>query len=106
MTTFKDRENAAEAKYARDKEMSFKVNARRNKLLGLWVAEKLGKSGTDAESYAKEVVVADFDAPGDEDVFKKVFTDLEAAGAGISEHRVRRKMEELLETASEQIEQE
>jgi hypothetical protein len=77
--------------------------ARRNKLLGLWVAEKLGKSGADAEAYAKEVVKSDFEEAGDDDVFRKVKADLDAGGAQLSDHQIRRKMEELIEVAVAQI---
>ena len=76
MTTFDDRENAFENKYAHDAEMLFKAEARRNKLLGLWAAELLGKSGAEAEEYAKEVVKSDFEEAGHEDVFRKVSGDL------------------------------
>jgi hypothetical protein len=103
MTSFKDREKAAEAKYVHDEENTFKITVRRNKLLGMWVAEQLGKSGASAEEYAKEVVQADFDRPGDEDVFEKVWGDLQAAGSTLSEHQVRRQMEDLMATAREQI---
>jgi hypothetical protein len=103
MTSMKDREEGFERKFAMDEEQRFKAMARRNKLLGLWVAEKLGKSGADADAYAKEVVVADFVEAGDEDVYRKIKADLDAAGAGLSDHQIRRKMEELLATAVEQI---
>ncbi|MCG8695175.1 MAG: DUF1476 domain-containing protein [Minwuiales bacterium] len=101
MSNFDKREKGFESKYAHDKETEFKIQARRNKLLGLWAAEILGLSGDAAESYAKQVVAADFDEPGDEDVFRKVFGDLKDKGQ--SEHQVRRQMAELLETAREQI---
>ena len=103
MTTFNDREKAAEAKYAHDEETTFKITVRRNKLLGLWVAEKLGKSGASADDYAKDVIQADFDEPGDEDVFRKIWGDLQAAGVELSEHQVRRQMEDLEVAAREQI---
>lgn len=103
MTSFKDREKAAEAKYVHDEENAFKINVRRNKLLGRWVAEQLGKSGASAEDYAKDVVQSDFDRPGDDDVFEKVWTDLQAAGSTLSEHQVRRQMDDLMATAREQI---
>lgn len=103
MSTFKDREKSYEAKYAHDQETVFKINARRNKLLGAWVAEQLGLAGADAEAYAKQVVVADFDEPGDEDVFRKVWGDLQAKGVDVSEHRVRKQMGDLLETARQQV---
>ena len=103
MTTMKDREEGFERKFAMDEEQRFKAGARRNKLLGIWVAEKLGKSGADAEAYAKEVIVADFVEAGDEDVYRKVKADLDAAGANLSEHQLRRKMEELMALAVEQV---
>lgn len=103
MTSMKDREEGFERKFAHDQELRFKAMARRNRQLGMWVAEKLGKTGADAETYAKEVVVADFVEAGDEDVYRKVKADLDAAGAQVSEHQIRRKMEELLAVAMEQM---
>jgi hypothetical protein len=103
MTSMKDREEGFERKFAHDEELRFKAMARRNKQLGLWVAEKLGKSGADAEAYAKEVVVSDFVEAGDEDVYRKVKADLDAANIAVSEHQIRRKMNELLAVAIEQI---
>jgi hypothetical protein len=103
MTSMKDREEGFERKFAHDEELRFKAMARRNKQLGLWVAEKLGKSGADAEAYAKEVVVSDFVEAGDEDVYRKVKADLDAANVTVSEHQIRRKMDELLAVAIEQI---
>jgi hypothetical protein len=103
MTTFDDREKAAEAKYAHDEETDFKVKVRRNKLLGLWIGEKLGKSGSDLTDYAQDVIKSDFEAPGDEDVFQKVWADVQAAGVDVSEHQIRREMETLLATARQQI---
>lgn len=101
MTTFDNREKGFEAKYKHDQETQFKVTARRNKLLGLWTAEKLGLTGEAAEAYAKEVVVADFDEPGEEDVFRKVSGDLD--GKGVSEKDIRHEMERLVAVASEQV---
>ena len=106
MTTFDDRENAFESKYAHDAEMQFRADARRNKLLGLWAAELMGKSDEDAAAYAKEVVSSDFEEPGDADVVRKVLADITAAGADLSEHRLRKKMDELLTVAKDQIMQE
>jgi hypothetical protein len=103
MTTFNDREKTFEKRFAHDEETKFKITARRNKLLGLWVAECLSLEGDDAEAYAKQVVRADFEKPGEEDVFDKVWGDLQAKESDISEHRVRRQMAELMETAREQI---
>lgn len=101
MTTFDKREEGFEKKFAHDEELQFKAMARRNKLLGLWAAELLGKSGDDANAYAKEVVLADFEEAGDGDVLKKVVKDLE--GKGVTEQQVRAKMNELLATAVAQI---
>jgi len=103
MSTFDKRQEGFEKKFAHDEELRFKAGARRNKLLGLWAAEKLGKTGADAEAYAKTVVAADFEEAGDEDVFRKVRQDLEAAGVDQSEHQIRRTMDELMATAIEQI---
>ena len=103
MTTFNDREKAAEAKFSHAQETEFKVMARRNKLLGLWVAEHLNIAGDEAEAYAREVVKSDFDRPGDEDVFEKVWGDLQAKNIDLSEHRVRRHMTDLLQEAHRQI---
>ncbi|SMH49140.1 DUF1476 domain-containing protein [Mesorhizobium australicum] len=103
MTSMKDREEGFEKKFAHDEELKFKATARRNKLLGAWAAEKLGKSGADAEAYAKEVVVADFEEAGDEDVFRKLRGDFDKAGVAVSDHQIRHAMAELLETAAKQI---
>jgi hypothetical protein len=103
MSNFNDREKAQEAKYANDQETSFKAGARRNKLLGIWTAEQLGLSGDDAAAYAREVIAADFEETGEEDVFRKVWGDLQAKNVDISEHRVRKQMEELLVEATRQI---
>jgi hypothetical protein len=100
MTTFDDRENAFEAKFAHDAEMQFKADARRNKLLGLWAAELMGKSGSDADAYAREVVKSDFEEAGHEDVYRKVSGDL---GALADEPTIRAKMAELLVVAKTQI---
>ena len=103
MTTFDKREEGFEKKFAHDEELQFKANARRNKLLGLWAAEKMGLSGSDAETYAKSVVVADFAEAGDEDVFRKIRGDLDAKGVQQSDHQIRRTMDELMATAIDQI---
>ncbi len=103
MTTFNEREKAFEDKYKHDQELQFKVEVRRNKLLGLWVAEMLGLSGADAEAYAKEVVSADFEEPGDADVVRKIQADAQAKNLDLSEHRLRKKMDELMAVAKEQI---
>jgi hypothetical protein len=100
MTTFDDRENAFENKYAHDAEMQFKAEARRNKLLGLWAAELLGKVGDDAEAYAKEVVKSDFEEAGDEDVYRKVSGDL---GDKADETTIRKQMAALMVEAKRQL---
>jgi hypothetical protein len=102
--SFKDREEGFERKFAHDEELRFRAMARRNKLLGLWAAEKLGKSGDDADAYAREVVASDFEESGDHDVFRKVRKDFDAGGVEQSDHQIRRTMEELLATAVAQIE--
>ena len=103
MTTFDKREKVFEDKYKHDQELQFKVEVRRNKLLGLWVAELLGLSGADAEAYAKEVVKADFEEPGDADVIRKIQGDAAPKNLDLSEHRIRKKMEEVTVIAKEQI---
>jgi hypothetical protein len=99
MTTFDNRKDAFENKFAHDEELRFKATARRNKLLGLWAAEKLGKSGADAEAYAKSVVMADFEEAGDDDVMRKVRADLEGAGVANAEPQVRAAMQDLMAKA-------
>ena len=103
MSSMKDREEGFERKFAFDEELRFKANARRNKALGLWAAEKLGKSGADADAYAKEVVVSDIAEAGDHDVLRKVLADFEAAGVDQSEHQIRRTMDELMAQAIEDV---
>ena len=103
MSDMKDREKGFERKFAFDEETRFKANARRNKLLGLWAAEKLGKSGADADAYAKEVVMSDIEEASDHDVFRKVRADFDAAGVEQSDHQIRRTMDELMALAVEQI---
>jgi hypothetical protein len=103
MTTFDDRERAFENKFAHDAEMQFKAEARRNKLFGFWVAEILGKTGDEAEDYAKSVVIADLQEAGDEDVFRKVWADLQAAKATVDEKTVRERMRALLTEAKAQL---
>ena len=103
MTTFDKREEGFEKKFALDEEQKFKAEARRNRLLGLWAAEKLGLSGDAATSYAKEVVTADFDEAGDDDVLRKVEKDLTAKGVAISGTDIRAKMNELLAEAVAQV---
>ena len=103
MTTFDKREEGFEKKFAHDEELRFKAMARRNRLLGEWAAEKLGLSGDEAAAYAKTVVMADFEEPGEEDVFRKVRADFDANGVDQSDHQIRRTMDELMQTAIEQI---
>ena len=103
MTAFDDRRNAFEKQFAHDEELRFKATARRNKLFGLWVAERLGKTGDDAESYAKSVVLADFEEAGDADVLRKVSKDLEAGGHTASETELTAKLVELTERAIEEV---
>ncbi len=100
MSSFDDRENAFENKFAHDSEMQFKAEARRNKMLGLWAAELMGKSGDDADAYAREVIKADFEEAGDEDVYRKVSGDL---GDKADEATIRAKMKELMAEAKSQI---
>ena len=103
MRTFEDSQKGFEAKFAHDSEMQFKAEARRNKLLGLWVAEKMGLSGDDAEAYAKEVVASDFEEAGDEDVYRKVSGDLSAKAIDVSEQDLRAQMGALLGEAKAQL---
>ena len=100
MSTFDDRENAFENKFAHDAQMQFKAEARRNKLLGLWAAELMGKTGDDADAYAREVIKADFEEAGDEDVLRKVSGDL---GDTATEADIRAKMAELMSVAKAQL---
>ena len=103
MSNMRDRQEGFEKKFAMDEESKFKAMARRNKLLGLWAAEKLGKTGEDADAYAKEVVRADFEEAGDEDVFRKVRTDFDASNIALTDNQIRVTMDELLSTAVDQI---
>jgi hypothetical protein len=103
MAGMDDRKDAFEKKFAHDEELAFKATARRNKLLGLWAAEKLGKSGPEADVYAKSVVMADFEEAGDDDVLRKVKADLAAGGVEQSDHQIRRTMDELMATAIDEI---
>ena len=103
MTSFDNRKDAFESKFAHDEALRFKAMARRNKLLGLWAAEKLGKTDADAEAYARSVVMADFEEAGDDDVARKVKADFAAANVEQSDHQIRRTMDELLSKAIEEI---
>lgn len=104
MTSFDDREKAYEKKFAHDAELKFKASARRNKLLGMWAAEKMGLTGDDVDKYAKGVVLADLEEPGDEDVFRKIRDDFKDAGIDQSDHQIRRTMDELMDKAVGQVE--
>jgi hypothetical protein len=103
MTSFDKREEGFEKQFAHDEELKFKANARRNKLLGLWAAEQLGLAGPEAEAYAKEVVTADFEEAGDNDVFRKIRRDFDAKAVNVSDHQIRRMMDELMASAVAQI---
>lgn len=102
MNSFDDRKDAFENKFAHDEELRFKASARRNKLVGMWAAEKMGLSGAAANQYAMDVVKADFEEAGDEDVFRKIRKDLEAANVTMSDHQIRHAMDELMVTAIQQ----
>src|ERR1700742_4659641 len=103
MTTFDKREEGFEKKFAHDEELRFKATARRNKLLGLWAAEKLGIAGPAADAYAKEVVMADFEAPGHDDVLAKLRKDFEAKGVQQTDQQIHTMMIDLMEQAIAQI---
>ena len=98
-TSFEDREKGYEAKFAHDETVRFKAHARRNRALGVWAAEKLGLTGDEAAAYARSLIEADLEEAGDEDVYRKLKTDFDAKGLDVSEHRIRRTMEELLTEA-------
>ena len=103
MSTFDKREEGFEKKFALDADQKFKAEARRNRLLGMWVAEKLGITGDAATAYAKEVVAADFEEAGDSDVLRKVMADIKAKGVALTEQEIRAKMDELMATAVAQV---
>jgi hypothetical protein len=103
MTTFDDRENAFENKFAHDQDMAFRVTARRNKLIGQWAAQKMGLTAEETDSYAKSVVQADFEEAGDEDVIRKLLGDLIAAGVDTSDEDVRAAMSDLMVEARRQL---
>lgn len=103
MTAMNDREKTFENKFAHDADLQFKVNARRNKLLGLWVAEKLGKTGADAEAYAKDVVMSDFEKPGFDDVLHKINNDVTAARVNVTKEEICAAAERLLAEAKAQV---
>jgi hypothetical protein len=106
MASFEDREKGFERKFALDEELKFKATARRNRLLGLWAAEQMGLSGDEAQAYARDVIKADLQEPGDEDVFRKIRSDFDAKGVNQSDHQIRRQMTELMAEAISQIEAE
>lgn len=103
MSTFDDREKGFERKFAHDAEMQFKAEARRNRLLGRWAAERMGITGDDAETYAADVVKADFEEPSHEDVYRKVAGDFEARGVSITEAEIREHMARFLAEAKAQL---
>lgn len=103
MAGFDDREKGYEAKFAHDSDLRFRAEARRNKLLGLWAAEHMGLSEEHAKEYAAEVVASDFEEAGDEDVFRKISSDLKAKGASVSDDMIRQKMAELVNVARDQV---
>src|SRR5262245_33085185 len=103
MTTFDDREKAFEQKFEHDQQLQFKARARTNKMLGLWAAGLMGKSGDAAETYARDIVLADFEKPGDHDVVHTLMRDLAAAGKPTEEHTIRRQRERLLVEAKKQV---
>ena len=104
MTTFDKREEGFESKFAHDEELRFKARARRNKLVGLWAAEKLGLAGAAAETYATNVVNADLDKPDGDSVFSKLRNDFDERGVAQSDHQIRRTMEEAMAKAVAEIE--
>ncbi len=103
MTTFDDRENSFEKAFAHDETLRFRAEARRNKLLGLWAAGIMGKDGEAAQAYAKEVIKADLEEAGDEDVFRKIRGDFDAASVDQSDHQIRRQMQDCMAEAIDQI---
>lgn len=106
MSGIDDRGKANENKFAHDSELEFKANARRNKLVGQWAAEHMGLEGDAIAAYAKEVIIADMEEKGDEDVFRKLRQDLTAKNVDVSDHQIRREMESFLAIAREQIQKE
>jgi hypothetical protein len=103
MSNFDKREEGFEKQFAHDEELKFKATARRDKLLGLWAAEKLGLAGAAAEAYAKEVVIAAIEATGDHDMFGKIRKDLDAKNVNLSDHQIRRTMDDLMARAVAEI---
>lgn len=105
MTTFDDREQAFENKFKHDEEKMFRIYARRAKLIGIWAAEQMGITGDDAEAYGRQMVAEDFNEPGHKDIARKILADFQAKGVDISEHRLEKQMDVMLETARQQIQQ-
>jgi hypothetical protein len=103
MTTFDKREEGFEQQFVHDEALRFKAMARRDKLLGLWAAEKLGLTGADAEAYANGIVIADVEATGDHDIFGKIRKDFDAKGVGLSDHQIRRTIDELTARAINEV---
>ena len=103
MSKFNEREKSFEKKFVRDEEIQFKVNAKRNKYLGEWAEEKLGKSSTDKDAYVQEVIKSDFTEPGDEDVFRKIQGDFKKASISVSDSEIREQMSSLLERAKKEF---
>ncbi len=103
MSTFDKREEGFERKFAHDEEVRFKARARRNKMVGLWAAQLLGLTGDAAEAYAKEIVIVDFEEPGDDDVFARLRKDFDAKGVAQSDHQIRRTLDELMAKAVEAV---
>lgn len=103
MTTFDDRKKQEEVRFKHDQELAFKARNRGNRLFGLWIAEQLGLTGDAADAYAKDVVVADFESPGDEDIFSKVHADLADKSIELSDHLLTKRLLEFRETALQQI---
>ena len=103
MSQFDDRQKGYEGKYAHDQELEFKAQVRRNRMLAEWAGELMGKSAEEIEAYKKEVVKADFEEAGDEDVFRKIRRDLDAHNVEQSDHQIRRHMDEYLAKAREQL---
>lgn len=106
MTTFDDREQAFENKFKHDQELQFRVFARRARLVGLWAAEQMGIAGDDAAAYAKQIVAVDFEEPGHKDIVRRILADFQAKGVTLSEHRIEKELDSLLETARQQIQSE
>lgn len=106
MTTFDEREQAFENKFKHDQELLFRIYARRARLAGLWAAELLGLTGDDATAYGKQIVAVDFEEPGHKDIVRKLLADFQAKGVDVSEHRIEKELDSLLETARQQLQSE